>query len=417
MPNLRRSGDKHDTSSFSAAHDHETMQVQDMDFELVRPSIPQLRNSEDSARASIDSRSDLPMPTVPGLLRPESPALSTISAPRSPTAASDGSTPRGPVSLNKPPDAESIEGHRQRELKWVSLMSNVPPSHARKSKKVRKLLYEGVPSSVRYLVWSHMMDSRGKSVPTVYGQLAKRERVAAYRQIERDGAQSAFDHPNLAPTQTSLLSLLQSYLCMVPDINYSKGLTLIAGHLLLLAPEEDAFWIFVTLMDAYLRPYFSSNTTQLEVDAALFCRALEANDSQVAKKILTEIGIGAVELCRPWFTTLFVDALPSEYVNRVWDLFLFEGLPFLIRVGLAVIQCCRRAILECKNEESLLRYITVPPPTWFPPTVEAFITVVTSTKLKDDDVRKQRVKMEAQIKRQTQPAPRLQTNFISLPKP
>ena len=100
---------------------------------------------------------------------------------------------------------------------------------------------------------------------------------------------------------------------------------MIAGHLLLLAPEEDAFWIFVTLMDAYLRPYFSPNTPQLEVDAALFCRALESNDSQVAKKILTEIGIGAVELCRPWFTTLFVDALPSEYVNRVWDFFLCEG--------------------------------------------------------------------------------------------
>ncbi|KAL1715226.1 rab-GTPase-TBC domain-containing protein [Schizophyllum commune] len=351
------------------------------------------------------------------MLRPESPALSTISAPRSPTVPTDPSAPRLPVSINKPPDAESVEGHRQRELKWVSLMSAVPPSHARKSKKVKKLLYEGVPSSVRYLVWSHLMDSRGKSVPTVYGQLAKRERVAAYHQIERDAQQSAFDHPNLAPTQTSLLSLLQSYLCMVPDITYSKGLTLIAGHLLLLAPEEDAFWIFVTLMDAYLRPYFSPNTTQLEVDAALFCRALESNDSQVAKKILTEIGIGAVELCRPWFTTLFVDALPSEYVNRVWDFFLCEGLPLLIRVGLAVIQCCRRAILECKTEESLLRYITAPPPTWFPPTVDAFITVVMSAKVKDDDVRKQRVKMEAQIKRQTQQGPRLQTNFISLPKP
>ena len=104
----------------------------------------------------------------------------------------------------------------------------------------------------------------------------------------------------------------------------------------------------------------------------------------------------------------------------VFVLFLLtfmQGLPLLIRVGLAVISCCRRAILECKTEESLLRYITAPPPTWFPPTVDAFITVVMSAKVKDDDVRKQRVKMEAQIKRQTQQGPRLQTNFISLPKP
>jgi hypothetical protein len=80
----------------------------------------------------------------------------------------------------------------------------------------------------------------------------------------------------------------------------STGLTLIAGHLLALSPEEDAFWIFVSIMDSYLRPYFSTNTTQLEVDAALFSRALEANDAQVAKKILTDMSIDPVDLCRPW---------------------------------------------------------------------------------------------------------------------
>jgi Rab-GTPase-TBC domain len=79
------------------------------------------------------------------------------------------------------------------------------------------------------------------------------------------------------------------------------GLTLIAGHLLLLSPEEDAFWIFVSLMDTHLRPYFSSNTTQLEVDAALFSRALESNDAQVAKKVLVDMGISPVSVCYPWY--------------------------------------------------------------------------------------------------------------------
>ncbi|KDQ23018.1 hypothetical protein PLEOSDRAFT_12439, partial [Pleurotus ostreatus PC15] len=49
-----------------------------------------------------------------------------------------------------------MEGHRQRELRWIALMSSVPASQARKSKKVKKLLIEGVPSSVRYLVWIHL---------------------------------------------------------------------------------------------------------------------------------------------------------------------------------------------------------------------------------------------------------------------
>jgi hypothetical protein len=63
------------------------------------------------------------------------------------------------------------------------------------------------------------------------------------------------------------------------------------GQLLLLSPEEDAFWIFVSIMDAYIRPYFSASTTQMEVDAALFLRALEANDSQVGRKVFVDMGV------------------------------------------------------------------------------------------------------------------------------
>lgn len=122
------------------------------------------------------------------------------------------------------------------------------------------------------------------------------------------------------------------------------GLALISGHLLLLAPEEDAFWILISIMDSHLRPYFSPVTTQLEVDSALFSRALEQNDAPLAKKVYVEMGISPPAICLPWsvsgipcfvslandvcvcrFSSLFVGSLPTEYLNRVWDLFLFEG--------------------------------------------------------------------------------------------
>ncbi len=83
-------------------------------------------------------------------------------------------------------------------------------------------------------------------------------------------------------------------------MNIFIGLTLIAGHTLLLAPEEDSFWIFVSIMYSVLRPYFSQNSTQMEVDAALFSRALEANDPQVSKKLLVDMGINPAHICFPW---------------------------------------------------------------------------------------------------------------------
>ncbi|KIY45265.1 RabGAP/TBC, partial [Fistulina hepatica ATCC 64428] len=302
---------------------------------------------------------------------------------------------------------ESAEAHRQRELKWVSVMSSVPPSQSKKSRKVRRLLSDDVPSSVRYLVWSHVTDSRGKAVPGVYAQLSKRERIPAYAEIQRDVQQSSRDLGWSQESQASLLSLLQSYLTMVPDIHYSKGLTLISGHLLNMAPEEDAFWIFVCVMDLYLRPYFWSNTVQMEVDSALFARALEQNDALVAKKILTTLGVNPVDICHPWFSTLFVEILPPEYLNRVWDIVFFEGIPFLIRVGVVLIGCCRRAALEAPSKEILFRYLHRSMAKWLPRSVDAFLSLAHAVKLKDDDVRKQRIKMQAQIKRQTHNAPRM----------
>ncbi|KAJ7702253.1 RabGAP/TBC [Mycena rosella] len=379
-----------------------------MDFELIRPNLAQLqasgRSSEDSSLgardASVDGRTSNP---GDAFRRTDSPAISVASA-QAPWSSSSET---------------SIDAHRQRELKWVSLMGIVSPAQAKKSKKVKKLLMDGsVPSSVRFLVWSHLTDGKAKGIPGVYAQLGQRARVAALTDIERDVQRCSADHPQMQSNQASLMSLLQAYLTMVPDVEYSTGLTLITGHLLALSPEEDAFWIFVSIMDSYLRPYFSASTTQLEVDAALFSRALESNDAQVAKKVLLDMSINPVDICRPWFSTLFVDALPLEYLNRVWDLFLYEGIPFLFRVGLALFHSCRRRVLESINQESLFDVLNHPSPNWLPPSPDAFIALAYSFKVKDDDVRKQRIKMEAQVKRQTQ-TPRTNpatTRSLSFPR-
>ena len=273
----------------------------------------------------------------------------------------------GPLSTSTPAsrattDSESsMDAHRNREIKWMSLMSSNPASQARKSKKVKKLLMDGVPSSVRYLVWSYLTDGKARCVQGVYTQLCSRGRVPSSADIERDIKSCFQDQPHLQGTQGPVLLLLQAYLNMVPDIQYTMGknglhtrsfdmvlnffptgLTLIVGQLLLLAPEEDAFWIFISIMDTHIRPYFSTVTTQMEVDSALFSRALENNDSQVARKILVDMGISPPAICQPWcgcphvassvtdawlsrFSSLFVGTLPPEYLNRIWDLFLFEG--------------------------------------------------------------------------------------------
>ena len=78
----------------------------------------------------------------------------------------------------------------------------------------------------------------------------------------------------------------------------------------------------------------------MEVDATLFGKAVESNDAILAKKVFVDMDIPPASLCRPWyvsadvtvaflmsvrFSALFLEALPLEHSQRVWDIFLFEG--------------------------------------------------------------------------------------------
>ena len=43
----------------------------------------------------------------------------------------------------------------------------------------------------------------------------------------------------------------------------------------------------------------------MEVDAALFSRALEANDPQVGRKVFVDMGVLPGRMCTPWYDAIF----------------------------------------------------------------------------------------------------------------
>lgn len=71
----------------------------------------------------------------------------------------------------------------------------------------------------------------------------------------------------------------------------------------------------MSIMDMHIPPYFSASTTQMEVDAALFSRALEANDSQVGGKVLVDMGVLPGRMCAPWYDACFSLASCVVYID------------------------------------------------------------------------------------------------------
>jgi len=81
---------------------------------------------------------------------------------------------------------------------------------------------------------------------------------------------------------------------------------------------------------------------------------------------------------------------------------VLSGVPFLFRVGVSIVTFCRRQILNATSPEAALEHLHHPSSVWLLSTPDSFLSLVHAVKMKDDDIRKSRIKMEALVKKQVQ---------------
>ncbi|KAK0222092.1 hypothetical protein IW262DRAFT_1271978 [Armillaria fumosa] len=143
---------------------------------------------------------------------------------------------------------------------------------------------------------------------------------------------------------------------MCPDVAASDELSSILTFLLTFAPEQDAFWIFCCVMDSSLRGYFAADGQALEIDGELFARALGKADGQLAHHLLTTLGVPAGRLiCEAGVRRGFVGVIrdsdgDEEELRRVWDVWVCDGLPTVIKTLLTLVTLLRAKLMSCKTE-------------------------------------------------------------------
>lgn len=83
------------------------------------------------------------------------------------------------------------------------------------------------------------------------------------------------------------------------------------------------------------------------------------------------------------------------------QLTLLSEPTFLFRLGLAILKLCRAFIMDaarCRSAEDARDFLIKPPVQIFPSYPDAIISSALSLKLKEDELRKLRPKIEAQVK-------------------
>ncbi|KAI5395485.1 hypothetical protein KIW84_061887 [Lathyrus oleraceus] len=153
-------------------------------------------------------------------------------------------------------------------------------------KQLEPLIQGGVPKDLRGEVWQAFVGVNTRRVERYYDDLLAQETngcegkeqdvhsVASgkwRKQIEKDIPRTFPGHPALDENgRNSLRRLLLAYARHNPSVGYCQAMNFFAGLLLLLMPEENAFWTFVGIIDDYFEGYYTEEMIESQVDQLVF---------------------------------------------------------------------------------------------------------------------------------------------------
>lgn len=170
------------------------------------------------------------------------------------------------------------------------------------------------------------------------------------KQIEKDLPRTFPGHPALGVDgRNALRHVLTAYARHNPKVGYCQAMNFFAGLLLLMMPEENAFWTLTGILDDCFEGYFSEEMLEPQVDQLVLEELVRSHFPRLMTHLDT-LGVQVAWISGPWFLSIFVNVLPWESVLRVWDVLLYEGnRSMLFRTTLALLELHGSAIMTTKD--------------------------------------------------------------------
>lgn len=234
---------------------------------------------------------------------------------------------------------------RQREAKWLEMLSSWDKWMAKKYKKVKERCQKGIPPSLRGRAWLYLSGGKVKREqnPGKFQKLDEQPGDPKWVDIiERDLHRQFPFHEMFAARgghgQQDLFRVLKAYTLHRPEEGYCQAQAPVAAVLLMHMPAEDAFWVLVQICEKYIPGYYSAGLEAIQLDGEILYALLQ-QVSSVAYRHLKKQKLEPTLCMTEWFMCIFSRTLPWASVLRVWDMFLCEGVKILFKVGLVLLKC------------------------------------------------------------------------------
>ncbi|KAK4518141.1 uncharacterized protein ATC70_001492 [Mucor velutinosus] len=250
---------------------------------------------------------------------------------------------------------------QQDETFWLAVADTYPNREPSFNVLLITKLRAGIqPTHMRGAVWKALSSAHALHLEPLYRQL-KNEPSPYEKLIQRDVSRT-FPHSDMfgqESGQRALERVLRAYSLYDADVGYCQGLAFLVGPLLLQMSEEDAFCVFVRLMETYgLRTLFTLRMEGLHLCLFQFDVLLLEQIPEL-HAFLSAQGIHPQMYASQWFLTVFAYILPLPLIFRIYDIMLAEGVTeTVMRIALALLKKSTHPIVALTEFEDVMNYLS-----------------------------------------------------------
>ncbi|NXD06851.1 EVI5 protein, partial [Nothocercus nigrocapillus] len=241
----------------------------------------------------------------------------------------NGSRRNSGSSLVSSSSASSNLSHLEEDswILWGRIVNEWEDIRKKKEKQVKELVRKGVPHHFRAIVWQLLCSAQSMPIKDQYSELLKMTSPCE-KLIRRDIARTYPEHDFFKEKdslgQEVLFNVMKAYSLVDREVGYCQGSAFIVGLLLMQMPEEEAFCVFVKLMQDYrLRELFKPSMAELGLCMYQFECMIQEHLPELYVHFQSQ-SFHTSMYASSWFLTIFLTTFPLPIATRIFDIFMSE---------------------------------------------------------------------------------------------
>jgi len=152
--------------------------------------------------------------------------------------------------------------------------------------------------------------------------------------------------------KTSLFNVCKAYSIYNPSIGYTQGMNFIAGALLFMMEEINAFLMFSFIIDKYIAPLVANYMEGVLLDQDVLKELIRERMPDFYEH-MQRLDYDVSMFVTGWFTAMFMDSFAFSTVMRLWDIIICRGATFMVIIVFAVLKLFEKGLIKCKSVDQV----------------------------------------------------------------